>query len=153
MQRCCEMVQSLLRCTTSTQRCPFHVLNIQVLQLLQTEGYIRGFCVEGTKINILLKFYQGAPVGNDCSAPPTAFAHFYLEYMSYLQVIRNIRVVSKPSRDIWVTPSELKYRTRFNTGLWVMQTTCGIISHHDCIAMGVGGKMMFAVNNGYQHFC
>ncbi|KAF8819341.1 putative ribosomal protein S8 [Cardiosporidium cionae] len=129
MQRCSEMVQSLLRCTSSTQRCPFHVLNVQVLQLLQAEGYIRGFCVEGTKINILLKYFQGAPV------------------------IRNIRVISKPSRDIWVTPSELKFRTRFNTGLWIMQTTCGIMSHRDCIAMGIGGKMIFAVNNGYQHFC
>ncbi|CAK0814108.1 unnamed protein product, partial [Prorocentrum cordatum] len=29
---------------------------------------------------------------------------------------RNIRVVSKPSRDIWLLPHELKFRTRFNTG-------------------------------------
>ncbi|CDO63641.1 putative mitochondrial ribosomal protein S8 precursor [Plasmodium gaboni] len=129
MQRACEMVVSLLRTDSMTQKCPFHVLNVQILELLQKEGLIRGFSIKGTKIDILLKHYKGAPV------------------------IRNIRVVSKPSRDIWLTPHELKFRTRFNTGLWVMQTSCGVISHRDCIRMGIGGKMLFAVNNGYQHFC
>merc|ERR1711977_483700 len=92
-------------------------------------GYIRGYTVEGNRISILLKHYRGAPV------------------------IRNIRVVSKPSRDIWVLPHELKFRTRHNTGLWVMQTPLGVISHRDCIEMGIGGKVLFAVNNGYQHWC
>ncbi|CAK0814105.1 unnamed protein product, partial [Prorocentrum cordatum] len=71
---------------------PYHPLCVQILQLLQKEGLIRGFNVEGNRLSILLKHYQGAPV------------------------IRNIRVVSKPSRDIWLLPHELKFRTRFNTG-------------------------------------
>eukprot|EP00434_Breviolum_minutum_P022870 symbB.v1.2.020179.t1/scaffold1684.1/size105940/2 len=92
------------------------------------EGLVRGYTVEGNRITILLKYYQGAPV------------------------IRNIRVVSKPSRDIWLLPHELKFRTRFNTGLWIMQTPVGVVSHRDCIEMGIGGKVIFAVNNGYQHW-
>jgi len=123
------LVVSLLRTWALQQKTPYHQLNVHILELLQKEGYIRGFRVEGTKINILLKHYQGAPV------------------------IRNIRVVSKPSRDIWLTPPELKHRTRFNSGLWVMQTACGVVSHRDCIKMGIGGKVLLAVNNGYQWWC
>ena len=44
------------------QRAPYHPLNVQILTLLQKEGYIRGFVVENNKISILLKHYQGAPV-------------------------------------------------------------------------------------------
>ncbi|ETW43772.1 hypothetical protein PFNF135_01897 [Plasmodium falciparum NF135/5.C10] len=62
MQRACEMVVSLLRTDSMTQKCPFHVLNVQILELLQKEGLIRGFSIKGTKIDILLKHYKGAPV-------------------------------------------------------------------------------------------
>ncbi|KAL8269644.1 hypothetical protein Esti_006399 [Eimeria stiedai] len=123
------MVVSLLRPDRQQQRCPYHVLNVQILSLLQKEGFIRGFAVNGNKIDILLKHYQGAPV------------------------IRNIRVVSKPSREIWLTASELKHRTRFNAGTWIVQTCCGVLTHRACIQMGIGGKVLMAVNNGYQHFC
>lgn len=53
---------SLLRVDALTQRCPYHVLNVQILDLLQREGFIRGFKVDGSKIEILLKYYRGAPV-------------------------------------------------------------------------------------------
>eukprot|EP00922_Rhytidocystis_sp_ex-Travisia-forbesii_P064572 GHVS01095931.1.p1 GENE.GHVS01095931.1~~GHVS01095931.1.p1 ORF type:complete len:149 (-),score=35.43 GHVS01095931.1:103-498(-) len=131
MEKACQMVVSLLRSTAASQRCPFHPLNVQILELLQQEGFIRGFVVDGAKIQVLLKYHYGG------TAP----------------VIRNIRVVSKPSRDIWLAPFELKHRTRFNTGLWVMQTAVGVVSHRRCVEMGIGGKMLMAVNNGYQHFC
>ncbi|CAK0814104.1 unnamed protein product, partial [Prorocentrum cordatum] len=87
MQRACEMVQALMKPEVALQRTPYHPLCVQILQLLQKEGLIRGFNVEGNRLSILLKHYQGAPV------------------------IRNIRVVSKPSRDIWLLPHELKFRT------------------------------------------
>ena len=65
MQRACEMVVSLLRPDRLQQRCPYHVLNVQILSLLQKEGFIRGFAVNGAKIDILLKHYQGAPVSKE----------------------------------------------------------------------------------------
>eukprot|EP01067_Filipodium_phascolosomae_P001685 Filipodium_phascolosomae@DN2088_c0_g1_i1.p1 len=129
MQKACEMIVPLLNTTSPVRRCPFHELNVHILNVVLKEGYIRGFTVEGNKIHILLKHYQGAPV------------------------IRNIRVISKPSRDIWLTPHELKFRTRFNSGTWVMQVPGGVVSHRDCIEMGLGGKMLIAINNHFQHFC
>ncbi|CAJ1400293.1 unnamed protein product [Effrenium voratum] len=122
-------VQSLLKTQAAHQRTPYHPFCAQILQLMLKEGLIRGYTVEGNRITILLKHYQGAPV------------------------IRNVRVVSKPSRDIWLLPHELKFRTRNNTGLWIMQTPVGVVSHRECIEMGIGGKVIFAVNNGFQHWC
>ncbi|KAF4667347.1 hypothetical protein FOZ61_008361 [Perkinsus olseni] len=123
MQKACEMVTSLLTATAPVQRCPYSTMNVHLLKLLQREGFIRGFVVEGNRINILLKRYQFAPV------------------------IRNIQVVSKPSRDIWLLPHELKERTGMNTGTWVMQTPEGFMTHRECIELGVGGKVIFAINN------
>ncbi|KAF4683941.1 hypothetical protein FOZ60_008411 [Perkinsus olseni] len=129
MQKACEMVTSLLTATAPVQRCPYSTMNVHLLKLLQREGFIRGFVVEGNRINILLKRYQFAPV------------------------IRNIQVVSKPSRDIWLLPHELKERTGMNTGTWVMQTPEGFMTHRECIELGVGGKVIFAINNGAQKWC
>lgn len=129
MQRACEMVQSLLKTNQNIARAPFHSLNVDILHCMQKHGLVRGFTVEGNRINILLKQYQGAPV------------------------IRNVRVVSKPSREIYCLPHELKFRTRHNTGLWLVQTPSGVISHRECLEMGIGGKVLFAVNNGFQHWC
>ncbi|KAF4694901.1 hypothetical protein FOZ60_006423 [Perkinsus olseni] len=126
MQKACEMVTSLLTATAPVQRCPYSTMNVHLLKLLQREGFIRGFVVEGNRINILLKRYQFAPV------------------------IRNIQVVSKPSRDIWLLPHELKERTGMNTGTWVMQTPEGFMTHRECIELGVGGKVIFAINTGAQ---
>merc|ERR1712194_682043 len=106
-------VQALLKTQAAHQRTPYHPLCIQILDLMQKEGLVRGFNVEGNKISILLK----------------------------------------PSRDIWLLPHELKFRTRYNTGLWIVQTPLGVVSHRDAIEMGVGGKVLFAVNNGYQQWC
>jgi len=129
MQKACEMVQSLLKTTVAVQRAPYHPLNVSILSVLQKEGLVRGFVVEGNRINILLKHYMGAPV------------------------IRNVRVVSRPSREIWVSPHELKTRTRHNAGLWIVRTPSGVVTHRDAIEMGIGCQVLFAVNNGCQQWC
>ena len=129
MQKACEMVQSLLKTTVAVQRAPYDPLNVSILSVLQKEGLIRGFVVEGNRLNILLKHYMGAPV------------------------IRNVRVVSRPSREIWVSPHELKVRTRHNAGLWIVRTPSGVVTHREAIEMGVGCQVLFAINNGCQQWC
>jgi ribosomal protein S8 len=128
MQKLCEMVQSLLKTTVSVQRAPYHPLNIQALNVLQNEGLIRGFVVEGNRINILLKHYLGAPV------------------------IRNVTIVSRPSREIFMSPHELKQRTSFNSGLWLVHTPSGVVTHREAIEMGVAGRCLFGINIGSQRW-
>ena len=126
MQRFCELIQSLLRTDVQVQRAPYHPINIQVLSLLAREGFIRGYALEGNRINILLKHYLGAPV------------------------IQNIHIVSRPSREIFLSPSDLKKRTGFNSGLWIVQNPLGIASHRDSIELGVASKVLAGVNVGSQ---
>ncbi len=93
------------------------------------EGLIRGYVVENSRINVLLRQYQGAPV------------------------IRNVRVVSSPSREIWLSARELKLRTANNSGLWIVKTSHGLSTHREAIQMGVGCKVLLGINTGSQHWC
>jgi ribosomal protein S8 len=122
------MIQSLLKTEVQVQRAPYHPLNVQVLNILVREGLIRGFVVEGNRLNILLKHYLGAPV------------------------IQNIHVVSRPSRAIFLAPHELKKRTSFNSGLWLVDTgdQRGIMSHRECIELGLSSKVLAGINVGSQ---
>ena len=126
MQRFCEMINSLLKTDLQIQRAPYHPLNIQALNLLAREGLIRGYAVEGNRINILLKHYLGAPV------------------------IQTIHVVSRPSRQIVLSPQELKRRTSLNTGLWLVHHSLGVMTHRECIELGLSGRILAGVNVGSQ---
>lgn len=101
-------------------------MNIAILDVLQREGLIRGFTVEGNRVNVLLKRYLGAPV------------------------IRNITVVSRPSRSIYMNPQEIKSRTSFNSGLWLVSTSKGILTHRETIELGLAGSPIFGINTGSQ---
>jgi ribosomal protein S8 len=128
MQKVCELIQSLLKSNVLVQRAPYSDLSVQVLSVMQQNGFIRGFVVEQNRINILLKHYLGAPV------------------------IRQVTVVSKPSREIFVSPAELKRRTSFNTGMWLVQADGKIMTHREAIEMGVAGKVLLGVNIGSQRW-
>jgi ribosomal protein S8 len=126
MQRVCEMVQSLLKTDMQLQRSPYHPLTVQALQLLARHGLVRGFCIEGNRINIFLKNYSGAPV------------------------IQNVLVVSRPSRAIYLSPQEMTRRTAFNSGLWLISSKDLLLTHRECIELGHSGKVLIGVNVGSQ---
>ena len=126
MQRICELVQSLLKTNTQVQRAPYHYASVHVLQVLQREGLIRGFAIEGNRINIMLKHYLGSPV------------------------IQQVTVVSRPSREIFMSASELKTKTSFNSGTWLVESSVGIMTHRQCIEAGVPGKVLLGLNTGSQ---
>jgi ribosomal protein S8 len=126
MQRFCEMITSLLKTEVQVQRAPYHPLNIHALNLLVREGLVRGYVVEGNRVNILLKHYLGAPV------------------------IQNIQVVSRPSREIFLSPHEMKRRTSFNSGLWLIHNSLGVMTHRECIELGLSGRVLAGVNVGSQ---
>jgi len=128
MQRFCEMIQSLIKTDVHVQRAPYHSLNIQALELLSREGLIRGYVVEGNRINILLKQYLGAPV------------------------IQSIHVVSRPSREIFLSPHELKSRTAFNSGLWLVASKGGVLSHRETVELGLSGQILAGINVGSQRW-
>jgi small subunit ribosomal protein S8 len=99
-------------------------LRESVLDVLKTEGYIRGYAVverEGrSEIEIELKYFDGEPV------------------------IREIERVSKPGRRVYTSVRNLP---RINNGLGVaiVSTPKGVMADHDARDANVGGEILCTV--------
>jgi small subunit ribosomal protein S8 len=99
-------------------------LRESVLEVLKSEGYIRGFAVverEGrSEIEIELKYFEGAPV------------------------IREIERISKPGRRVYTSVRNLP---RINNGLGVaiVSTPKGVMADHDARDANVGGEILCTV--------
>ena len=104
---------------------PTSRLRAGVLDVLKTEGYIRGYAsVEHkdgrSEFEIELKYFDGAPV------------------------IREIERVSKPGRRVYVS---VKALPRVNNGLGVaiLSTPKGVMADHDAREQNVGGEILCTV--------
>ena len=99
-------------------------LRQSVLEVLKTEGYIRGYAVvekDGrSEIEVELKYFDGAPV------------------------IREIERVSKPGRRVYTS---VKNMPRINNGLGVtiVSTPKGVMADHDARDANVGGEVLCTV--------
>src|SRR5437763_7728753 len=100
-------------------------LRASVLEVLKTEGYIRGYAsVEfdngRTEFEIELKYFDGAPV------------------------IRDISRVSKPGRRVYAS---VKALPRINNGLGVaiLSTPKGVMADHAARDNNVGGEILCTV--------
>jgi len=100
-------------------------LRESVLEVLKSEGYIRGYAVverEGSRseIEIELKYFDGEPV------------------------IREIERVSKPGRRVYTS---VKNMPRINNGLGVtiVSTPKGVMADHDARDANVGGEILCKV--------
>jgi small subunit ribosomal protein S8 len=99
-------------------------LRESVLDVLKSEGYIRGYAVverEGrSEIEIELKYFDGEPV------------------------IREIERVSKPGRRVYTSVRNLP---RINNGLGVaiVSTPKGVMADHDARDANVGGEILCTV--------
>ena len=99
-------------------------LRESVLDVLKTEGYIRGYTVverEGrSEIEVELKYFDGEPV------------------------IREIERISKPGRRVYTSVRNLP---RINNGLGVaiVSTPKGVMADHDARDANVGGEILCTV--------
>jgi small subunit ribosomal protein S8 len=103
---------------------PGSKLRESVLEVLKSEGYIRGFAVverDGrTELEVELKYFDGAPV------------------------IRELERISKPGRRVYTSVRNLP---RINNGLGVavVSTPKGVMADHDARDANVGGEILFTV--------
>ncbi len=100
-------------------------LRARVLDVLKSEGYIRGYSTTEydngrTEFEIELKYFDGAPV------------------------IREIERVSKPGRRVYAS---VKALPRINNGLGVaiLSTPKGVMADHDARENNVGGEILCTV--------
>ena len=104
---------------------PASRLRVSVLDVLKTEGYIRGYAAvdhsSGFKeLEIELKYFDGAPV------------------------IREISRVSKPGRRVYASVKNLP-RVNNGLGISVLSTPKGIMADHEARDANVGGEILFTV--------
>jgi small subunit ribosomal protein S8 len=99
-------------------------LRESVLEVLKSEGYIRGYAVvekDGrAEIEVELKYFDGEPV------------------------IREIARISKPGRRVYTSVKNLP---RINNGLGVaiVSTPKGVMADHDARDANVGGEILCTV--------
>jgi small subunit ribosomal protein S8 len=109
----------------STVSSPASKLRVHVLEVLQREGYIRGFTEvekDGRKeLDIELKYYDGAPV------------------------ISEIRRISKPGRRVYSPVRELPL-VRNGLGISVLSTPKGVMSDNEARTQNVGGEILCRVS-------
>jgi small subunit ribosomal protein S8 len=104
---------------------PASKLRERLLEVLQQEGYIRGFSVaqhEGGKaeIEIELKYFDGEPV------------------------IKKIQRVSKPGRRVYASVETLPVVYR-GLGISIVSTSKGVMSDTQARANNVGGEVLCSV--------
>ena len=108
-----------------TVQSPASKLRLHVLEVLQREGYIRGFTEvekDGRReLDIELKYYDGAPV------------------------ISEIRRISKPGRRVYSAVRDLPL-VRNGLGISVLSTPKGVMSDAEARTQNVGGEILCRVS-------
>jgi small subunit ribosomal protein S8 len=104
---------------------PGSKLRARVLDVLTSEGYIRGYSTteypDGrTEFEIELKYYDGTPV------------------------IREIERVSKPGRRVYAGVDHLP-RVMNGLGVSILSTPRGVMADHDARDQSVGGEVLCRV--------
>ncbi|MFT0892429.1 30S ribosomal protein S8 [Pseudochelatococcus sp. G4_1912] len=104
---------------------PGSKLRARVLEVLQTEGYIRGFTSTEygngrTEFEVELKYFDGEPV------------------------IRSIQRVSKPGRRVYASVDTLP-RVADGLGVVILSTPKGVMADHTAREINVGGEVLCQV--------
>ena len=103
---------------------PASKLRARVLEVLQREGYIRGYTEDATgvhpQLRIELKYFEGAPA------------------------IKHVARVSKPGRRVYSGSKELPV-IRNGLGITIVSTPRGVLSDAEARAQNVGGEVLAEV--------
>ena len=109
---------------TATVKSPNSKLRVRVLDVLQAEGFIRGYAeveAKGRKeLEIELKYHEGKPV------------------------IRELKRVSTPGRRVYAGVSELKPH-RQGLGVSIISTPQGVMTDSSAREKNVGGEVLCQV--------
>ena len=118
-------IRNAQMCKKNKVSTPGSRLRANVLDVLKTEGYIRGYTTVEHKdgrseFEIELKYFDGAPV------------------------IREIERVSKPGRRVYVSVKTLP-RVNNGLGISILSTPKGVMADHDAREANVGGEILCTV--------
>jgi small subunit ribosomal protein S8 len=118
-------IRNAQRAKSSTVRSPASKARANVLDVLQREGYIRGF----SKIDV---------------RPGVAELNIELKYLDGEPVIKEIDRVSKPGRRIYSKIADLP-KVYNGLGIAILSTPRGVMSDGEARAANVGGEVLCRV--------
>ena len=103
---------------------PASKLRARVLEVLQREGYIRGYSEDATgahpQLRIELKYFEGEPA------------------------IKHVARVSKPGRRVYVSVKSIP-QVANGLGITIVSTPKGVLSDAEARAQNVGGEILAEV--------
>jgi ribosomal protein S8 len=96
---------------------------VEVLNLLYNQGYIQNYYVSlsENKFYVFFRYFEGR-----CT-------------------IQTLQVLSRSSQPLYIKKKELWKFSR-NSGSLVISTKQGLLTHEDCLKLGLGGKLLFYVS-------
>jgi len=103
---------------------PASTLRARVLDVLQTEGYIRGY--------------------SEVSVNDKAEYQIELKYSDGQPVIREIQRISKPGRRVYSSVKNIP-RVADGLGVSILSTPKGVMSDHEARTQNVGGEVLCRV--------
>ncbi|HLY55066.1 MAG TPA: 30S ribosomal protein S8 [Stellaceae bacterium] len=118
-------IRNAQRAKSTSVRSPASKARANVLDVLQREGYIRGF----TKIDV---------------RPGVSELNIELKYLDGEPVIKEIDRVSKPGRRIYSKIADLP-RVYNGLGIAILSTPRGVMSDGEARAANVGGEVLCRV--------
>lgn len=68
-----------------------------------------------------------------------------LRYVNQRPFIHNMELGSKPTQKVYLSYSELSSNKYGFSGVLVLSTSFGIMTHFECILLGIGGKFLFSI--------
>jgi small subunit ribosomal protein S8 len=105
--------------------CPRSNLKVEVLKVLQTEGFIESFDemkdTHQGSINIVPRYIEDA--------------------LSKTAVLRGVKRISKPSRRVYVKKEDIP-RVRNGLGIAILTTASGVLTDKQARDRGVGGEVL-----------
>jgi small subunit ribosomal protein S8 len=93
----------------------------EVVKVLRSEGYIRGFSLNSKQITV------------------------YLKYLNNRSTSNNMLLISKPSRRIFYTYNDILKKAS-SRGALILSTSKGVLSSTDALGFRVGGEVLFFIN-------
>lgn len=100
---------------------------LNILKVLQTEGYIRGYTLTEKNITVFLKYISDKPVIQKIEPISKYNPNKYTSVKNLIQL------------------KELMKKSNQGLGLFVVSTSKGILSHYQSIEQNVGGQLILRV--------
>jgi|KNS12Surf_metaT_FD_contig_31_5306892_length_678_multi_3_in_0_out_0_2 small subunit ribosomal protein S8 len=106
--------------------CSKTAMTQRLVSILKVEGFILGFS----------HFEFGSK----------KFLKIFLKYLNFLPTISKIKVISKPSKRIFFNSKSISKFSNNTTGLLLLHTNQGLLTHKQCKLLNIGGEVVVFLN-------